>query len=368
MNGRLYDPLLHRFLSPDNYVQDPTNTQNFNRYGYVLNNPLSHVDPSGEFLIPLLVAAFIGGMFNVATHLDNINNFGQGAAYFGVGAGATFAGAGVGGGVSSFLGGSSFITGAVVGAAGGFAGGFTGGFGNALVGGANFGSALGNGLISGGIGGLSGGIIGGLVGGFNAMSDGRDFWTGAGESRHEMFISSSGNSDQYSSEIEMRADYNSNIGSRDGLSLEKVEAKLNTHVNLANGNNLDGYYIDENGLLVNSNGGTAGGVTTDAYSGGFKNRILSSRIIISPGLKGYELNIRNMAFKHEFMHAWHRTFMNVSNFNTYSERAASTYSYVYKRAYPSLNWMSSYYISMVRPIPQSISWRAFSKIIPLWIK
>ncbi|MEA1785781.1 RHS repeat-associated core domain-containing protein, partial [Arenibacter sp. GZD96] len=39
MNGRLYDPVLHRFLMPDNYVQDPYNTQNFNRYGYVLNNP-----------------------------------------------------------------------------------------------------------------------------------------------------------------------------------------------------------------------------------------------------------------------------------------------------------------------------------------
>ena len=39
MNGRLYDPLLHRFLSPDNFVQDLSNTQNFNRYGYVLNNP-----------------------------------------------------------------------------------------------------------------------------------------------------------------------------------------------------------------------------------------------------------------------------------------------------------------------------------------
>jgi RHS repeat-associated protein len=39
MNARLYDPLLHRFLSPDNYVQDPSNTQNFNRYGYVMNNP-----------------------------------------------------------------------------------------------------------------------------------------------------------------------------------------------------------------------------------------------------------------------------------------------------------------------------------------
>lgn len=48
MNGRLYDPMLHRFLQPDNFVQDPTNTQNYNRYGYVMNNPLLYVDYSGE--------------------------------------------------------------------------------------------------------------------------------------------------------------------------------------------------------------------------------------------------------------------------------------------------------------------------------
>ena len=48
MNGRLYDPKLHRFLQPDNFVQDPYNTQNYNRYGYVLNNPLMYTDPSGE--------------------------------------------------------------------------------------------------------------------------------------------------------------------------------------------------------------------------------------------------------------------------------------------------------------------------------
>ena len=47
MNGRLYDPKLHRFLQTDNYVQDPGNTQNYNSYGYVLNNPLKYTDPSG---------------------------------------------------------------------------------------------------------------------------------------------------------------------------------------------------------------------------------------------------------------------------------------------------------------------------------
>ncbi len=50
MNGRLYDPLLHRFTMPDNFVQDLTNTQNFNRFAYVLNNPLKYTDPSEEFI------------------------------------------------------------------------------------------------------------------------------------------------------------------------------------------------------------------------------------------------------------------------------------------------------------------------------
>ena len=47
-NGRMYDPYIARFLSPDNYVQLPTSAQSFNRYSYCLNNPLKYTDPSGE--------------------------------------------------------------------------------------------------------------------------------------------------------------------------------------------------------------------------------------------------------------------------------------------------------------------------------
>jgi RHS repeat-associated protein len=36
----LYDPVLGRFFSPDNYVQMPDYSQCFNRYSYCLNNPL----------------------------------------------------------------------------------------------------------------------------------------------------------------------------------------------------------------------------------------------------------------------------------------------------------------------------------------
>ena len=47
MNGRLYDPLLGRFLSPDPIVANPADGQQWNLYSYAGNSPLSHVDPSG---------------------------------------------------------------------------------------------------------------------------------------------------------------------------------------------------------------------------------------------------------------------------------------------------------------------------------
>ena len=49
MNGRIYDPRLGRFLQADPFVQSPTDTQSYNRYSYVWNNPLNATDPSGYF-------------------------------------------------------------------------------------------------------------------------------------------------------------------------------------------------------------------------------------------------------------------------------------------------------------------------------
>lgn len=47
MNGRVYDPRVGRFLSADPYVDGVLDTQGWNRYAYVHNNPLSYLDPSG---------------------------------------------------------------------------------------------------------------------------------------------------------------------------------------------------------------------------------------------------------------------------------------------------------------------------------
>ena len=46
-NGRLYDPRLGRYLSPDPAVSDPTSSQDWNGYSYVANSPLSFTDPTG---------------------------------------------------------------------------------------------------------------------------------------------------------------------------------------------------------------------------------------------------------------------------------------------------------------------------------
>jgi len=61
MNGRMYDPVIGRVLSPDRYVVDPFNAQDYNRYTYCRNNPLIYIDPSGE--------AIFGTIFSFVTNL-----------------------------------------------------------------------------------------------------------------------------------------------------------------------------------------------------------------------------------------------------------------------------------------------------------
>ena len=192
MNGRMYDPVISRFLSPDPFVQAPEDLQNYNRYSYCLNNPLKYTDPSGEFW-HIIIGAAIGGTLNWVTHGCQFTK--EGLGYFVVGNLAGALGAGVGGGLSSFLGGgtfgagfigssaaqtatSCFVSGATIGAGAGFAGGFTTSFGNGLVGGDGFKASLVSGLKDGLIAGASGALLGGINSGIDAWNEGRNFWDG----------------------------------------------------------------------------------------------------------------------------------------------------------------------------------------------
>jgi RHS repeat-associated protein len=85
MNGRVYDPVTSTFLSVDNYVQDPSSTQNFNRYAYCMNNPLKYTDPDGE-LAHWIIGALIGGVVNLATNWSKCKGVWDYFAAFGAGA------------------------------------------------------------------------------------------------------------------------------------------------------------------------------------------------------------------------------------------------------------------------------------------
>ncbi len=198
MNGRVYDPQLGRFLSPDPFITSPNNPQNYNRYAYALNNPLKYTDPDGEW-IHLAIGAAIGGTINWLANGAEFNL--EGLGYFGIGAAAGALGAGIGTGMmaasagSTFSAGfigtqsamttistsytSSFLSGAAIGGASGFGSGFTTGFGNGLMQEQSLGDALGTGLESGAIAGASGALLGGIAGGIHAVSDGRNFLDGS---------------------------------------------------------------------------------------------------------------------------------------------------------------------------------------------
>jgi RHS repeat-associated protein len=70
LNGRVYDPLIGRMLSADPFVPDPLNGQAWNRYSYVINNPLAFTDPNGYCFLGMCswgkaVSTFFGRSFGV---------------------------------------------------------------------------------------------------------------------------------------------------------------------------------------------------------------------------------------------------------------------------------------------------------------
>ena len=112
MNGRMYDPKLGRFLSPDPYIQAPTDPQNFNRYSYCLNNPLKYTDPDGEFF---MFATILGATMNLVWQgaSGNINSPSDAFWAMGIGAVSSIIGGYAGSAVLSALGQASSMCGAI---------------------------------------------------------------------------------------------------------------------------------------------------------------------------------------------------------------------------------------------------------------
>ncbi|OXB06441.1 FG-GAP-like repeat-containing protein [Flavobacterium pectinovorum] len=176
MNGRIYDPKLHRFLQPDNNIQDFYNTQNFNRYGYVLNNPLRYTDPSGEFW-HIVIGAVIGGVVNWGTHGFRMDM--EGLKAFGIGAGAGALGAATGGAAFGLAGGAAAGTGGF--AAGAFSGGVGAMYSSMFLSLGNN-AAFGDPLMSGKdfVKGIAiGAVTGGILNGVTALANGKTFLTGS---------------------------------------------------------------------------------------------------------------------------------------------------------------------------------------------
>ena len=192
MNGRIYDPIMSSFLSVDNYVQAPGNSQSFNRYAYCLNNPLKYTDPDGEFW-HLVIGAVVGGVVNVGINAKYIDTFWQGLGYFGIGALAGGLSVGVGAGVGIAYAGESFAAGflgttvqaapcalgfyggLLVGGASGFVSASITTAGNSWMQNTSFTEGLITGLRSGFVSGLVCGVAYGMVGGFCAELQGKNF-------------------------------------------------------------------------------------------------------------------------------------------------------------------------------------------------
>lgn len=74
MHARYYSPYLARFLSVDPVGGEVGSSQSWNRYSYVLNNPLNMVDPTGEAGKEIADAISNAVVDAVDWYADNVND------------------------------------------------------------------------------------------------------------------------------------------------------------------------------------------------------------------------------------------------------------------------------------------------------
>jgi RHS repeat-associated protein len=179
MNGRVYDPQIAHFLSPDPQLQAPGYWLNYNRHGYCLNNPMIYTDPSGEFFwaaLPLLAKIAIGVGAGVGAYSGYKIGDAKGASGLGMvgymlGGAAVGGAAGWAGATSSAValagGGSTFNATITAGALAGMTSGAINGAGMTALTGGNMSDIL-EGITMGTVLGGFTGAVGGAV--FHGMS------------------------------------------------------------------------------------------------------------------------------------------------------------------------------------------------------
>ncbi len=317
MNGRLYDPALHRFLSPDNFIQDPFNTQNFNRYGYVMNNPLSRVDKDGEFwqfLVGAAISVITNGISNLSHGQSFFHGAGKAALIGAIGGGASWGIGSIAGNIGNTIARTAFQT-AAHGLLGGSMSAFGGGnFGSGFLSGA-FGSlaAAGTGALlqnaSSGI--QAAGMIGSgaLSGGIGSEISGGSFWDGVRNGA----ISAGLN--HVAHIIQDKMILNSFAKQKFGSDYKEKYGVKSLKWGSQMGDDGDGATYNSKDQKIYYNGEATAGITT-----------FDRRIYIANGIKAYGADFLEETIGHEFIHSYqHMTFGNSYN-STYSEYSAYQYS------------------------------------------
>ncbi|WBV56475.1 FG-GAP-like repeat-containing protein [Chryseobacterium daecheongense] len=298
MNGRLYDPLLRRFLNADENIQDPYNTQNYNKYGYVMNNPLMFNDPSGEYweagfflawIAPIIWGAVVGtiisaGFYGLQALMNNSWSWGGFAKSILLGAvtGAVSAGAGLIFSPSGFWG--SIATGAISGSA---SGGVV-----SLINGTNFLEGLAKGAV---IGGAVAGIMNGITWAVNKYCNSYEY------SINEMVATDSNTVDgatdaDFSIDTVMKVDKARYNGQFIRGSYKLVDSSSDLSNNLRN----NGYSYDNNtDLIINGNKQQVMGVTEKVTH---NNKVVWQRIYLPKGTF-ISLEQLDLTMGHEIFHS-----------------------------------------------------------------
>jgi RHS repeat-associated protein len=158
MNGRVFDPLIGRFISADPFVDSATSAQSYNRYSYCNNDPINHTDPSGYFKLKDAFKWGLGDPVTGAlTYLHTRPWLADPSYYAFPKQYAQYAPQIAGIAVSAIV---TYFTGNPV--LGGAAGGFVSGYAGSLLNGGSIGDAFREGAIGAGVGAVAGAISFGI--------------------------------------------------------------------------------------------------------------------------------------------------------------------------------------------------------------